>query len=194
MKRFTIFSTLMTGLLIINVGCQITPKKKARVPYTAERNPTVLAARGEPSLEDVMRPAAWVLIDGYEGEYVEVDGNPHVEWVIDAPVSTKPTFRAEAFEPLLGVPTNFQCALKSREEGDQAVGIYYGIAAKEGTFQIGKEYSLVAPGEDFVIRDQLGNVIEEIGELTPGKYLVAAGIKNTETEKEALAITYFTIE
>lgn len=191
MKRYTIFSILMTGLLVINVGCRTTAK---RVPYTAEKNPTAVAGRGEPSLEDVMRPAAWVLIDGNEGRYIELDGHPHVEWVIDEPVSATPTFRAEAFEPLMGVPTHFQCALKSRNEDDESVGVYYGIAAKEGTFEIGKEYSLVSPGKNFVIRDSAGNTIDEIGSLGPGKYMVAAGIKNPEAEKEALAITFFTIE
>jgi hypothetical protein len=195
MRRFTIYSIVMIGLLVINAGCQTGARKKPRKPYTAADNPTVVSGRGAPSLDDVMRPAAWVLIDGYEGEYIEVDGNPHVEWVIDAPVSSTPTFRAEVATELLATPTDFKCALKSRDDaGDGPVRVYYGIAAEEGTFQVGKNYSLVAPGKNFVIRNAAGDIVEEIGPLPAGDYLVAAGIKNTETDKEALAITYFTVE
>ena len=195
MRRFTVFSILMTGVLVINVGCQTGPKKVPREPYTVENNPTVLSGRGEPSLDDEKRLAAWVLVDGYEGRYIEVDGRSHVEWVIDEPVSATPTFRVEAYELLLGTPRDFKCILKSRDESEESPKVYLGIAANDATFEVGKEYSLLSPGEDFVIRDVMaGSVMEDVGSLAPGEYLIAAGVKNAESEQEALAITYFTVQ
>ena len=221
MRRYTIFSILMMGLLIINVGCQTTGKPQ--LPYTAEHNPTVLAGRGEPHPDEYQRPAAWVLIDGYEGHFLcktcdpdtgectyhvedgsddnricaNLEGHPQVQFEIDETVSAKPTFRAEVYEPLLGVPHDFNCLLKSRDDEEGSMGLYYAIEAKPGTFEVRKWISLVSPGKDFVIKDlsQAGmNIVEKIPPLPPGKYTLAAGIKNTEKGQEAAAITYFTVE
>ena len=115
-----------------------------------------------------------------------------MEWIIDKPVSSTPMFQVEVFEPLLGKPANFSCALKSRDAQDQPTGIYYGIAAKEGKFKVSTAYSLLNPGGSFVIRDATGDVIDEIAPLAPGKYLIAAAVENPDVKK-VLAITYFTV-
>ena len=167
MRRFTIFSILMTGVLVVSVGCQTGPKKAPSEPYTVENNPTVLSGRGEPSLDDEKRPAAWVLVDGYEGRYIEVDGRSHVEWVIDEPVSATPTFRVEAYEPLLGTPRDFKCILKSRDESEQSPKVYLGIAANDATFEGGKEYSLLSPGEETRTR----------ASMTPTSYVHSASLR-----------------
>lgn len=161
--------------------------------FTAESNPTSRCGRGEPSLEDQFRPAAWVYIDGNAGKYTEEDGNPQVQWVIEEPVSGSATFRVEVFEPLLGTPTSFRCVIQTIDtEGGAAV--VYSFKAEDGTFEVGRDYSLVNPGKDFAIRNRMsGDAVAEMPPLVPGEYLMAAGIRNDETEKDALAITYFTV-
>lgn len=203
MRKLTVLSALVTALLITNVGCQPGAKREGvrrtkkppmpQTPFTAENNPTTLAGRGQPDLEDEMRAAAWVFIDGWGGHYTEVDGHPQVQWIIEEPVCSTPTFQVEVYEPLVGEPTDFQCALKTLDTESEADSIYFGIRAKDGTFKAGTAYSLVSPGEDFVIRDPTGGIIDEIGPLAPGRYLLAAGVKSAETQKEALAVTYFTV-
>lgn len=161
--------------------------------FTAEDNPTTKAGRGAPSLDDLHRPAAWIYVDGLEGSYVEQDGNPQVQWVIDAPTSATPSIRAEAFEPLMGAPKGFACTLDTVESPDGS-SIAYAIKAAEGTFHLGQAYSLNRPGDNFTIRNRLtGDVVSEIAPLSPGRYVIAGSIKNLETGKEALAITYFTV-
>ena len=191
MRKLTVLTVFTVGFMILSVGCQ-GPTKLPDAPYTANNNPTTLAGRGAPDLEDGFRPAAWVFVDGLSGNYIEVDGHPHVEWIIDKPVSSTPMFQVEVCEPLLGKPANFSCALKSRDAQDQPTGIYYGIAAKEGKFKVSTEYSLLNPGGSFVIRDATGDVIDEIAPLAPGKYLIAAAVENPDVKK-VLAITYFTV-
>ncbi|MBU0718367.1 MAG: hypothetical protein KJ749_08980 [Planctomycetes bacterium] len=192
MRKYTVLSALLTVLLIVGLGCG--PKSKTRqIEYTAENNPTAKAGRGDPTLDKITQPAAWILIDGYEGRYTEVNGNPQVQWIIDEPVSATPTFRVEGFEPLLGKPTDFSCLLKTIEPPDGVPGIQFGIAANEGTFEAGRDYSLTAPGDDFVIRDPTGATLTDIGPLDPGRYLVAGGLKQTGTDTRVVAITYFTV-
>ena len=162
-----------------------------RVAPTAENNPTTLAGRGDPSLDDQFRPAAWVYIDGKAGRFVEKDGSPQIQWVIEEPVSTTPTFRAEAFPPLLGNPTGFRCIIQTLEGGPAAV---YSYRADDGSFEVGKDYSLLNPGGNFSIRNHMtGDDVNEIPPLAPGKYLLAAGLRNEETGNDALAITHFTV-
>ncbi len=164
-----------------------------RAAFTAENNPTRRDLRGDPSLEDFYRPAAWVYIDGREGRFIERDGRPQVQWQIEGLVSASPTFRVEVFSPLLGTPTNFVCTVDLLEAPD-GTNIAYAIRAVEGTFILGHDYSLLRPGDNFVVRNRTtGDVVNELAPLVPGTYMLAAGIKNVETGKEALAITYFTV-
>ena len=165
-----------------------------RVAPTAKNNPTTLGGRGDPSLDDQFRPAAWVYIDGKAGHFVKKDGNPQVQWVIDKPVSRTPTFRAEAFPDLLGNPTGFRCIIQTLEtEGGPAM--VYSYRADDGSFEAGKDYSLVNPGGNFSMRNHMtGDDVSEIPPLVPGKYLLAAGLRNEETGTDALAITHFTVK
>lgn len=166
-----------------------------REAFTAENNPTTKAGRGAPDLEKPQNPAAWVYIDGKAGTYKEEEGKPLLQWYIEAPVSTTPKFRVEAFEPLLGSPKDMKAVLRTIETPDSSDAIYYGIAANDGKFELGKEYSLLSPGDDFVIRNlTTGDVVKEILPLPAGKYAFAAGVKNTTTAKETLAVTYFTVK
>ena len=167
-----------------------TPAKPA---VAVVDNPTTRSGRGVPDLDSWGRPAAWVYVDGQEGRYVEKDGRPLIQWILDTPVSRTPTFRVEAYEPVLGTPKDFQCALQTYESS-AGPPILYAIRAKEGTFEVGKEYSLIKPGDNFVIVDKkTDQVVETIPHLDPGTYGIAAGIKNSETGKEGLAVTYFIV-
>ncbi len=158
---------------------------------TARDNPTTKAGRGEPSLDDAKRPAAWVYMAGREGKFGAKDGRPH--WVIDGVIDPTPTFRIEVFEPLLGTPRDVNVILDSVEL-DAGGKVGYAFAAKPGTFQPGREYSLLRPGESFVIRNrQSGDVVSELLPLEPGSYVLMAAVKNLQTGKEALAITSFRV-
>lgn len=216
MRTATILTMLMTPILTMCAGCeradtpdslaadgqkqpslqtveQSPQQAQTRAIMTAEDNPTTLANRGEPSLDDFFRPAAWIYIDGQEGRFVEEDGHPQVQWVIDGPVSPSPTFRVEVFEQLLGTPRDFSCALEAVEAADGSK-VAYGIVAAEGAFEVGCDYSLLRPGDDFVVRNRVtGDVVIEMAPLAPGSYLLAAGIKNRQIGKEGVAITFFTV-
>jgi hypothetical protein len=199
---------LVAGLLIIGTGCgrsertktaghhrqRQTPKAAApRAPITAEKNPTTLAGRGQPSLDDEFRPAAWIYMDDHGGTYIEREGNPQVQWIIEDPARPTPTFRIEAYQPLLGNPKDLNCVIDTVDSSDGSK-VAYVISSKPGTFEVGRTYSLLRPGDDFIIRNRAtGDVVSEIAPLAPGTYLIAAGLKNLETDKEALAITYFTV-
>lgn len=165
-----------------------------REAYTAENNPTTKAGRGAPDLEKPQSPAAWVFIDGKEGKFKEQGGQPLLQWIIDDPVGATPKFRVEAFEPLLGTPKDFKAVLRTIESED-GTDLIYGIAAREGAFEVGKEYSLLNPGESFVVRNAMtGDEIKEIAPLPAGKYAIAAGVINSTTGKQSLAVTYFTVK
>lgn len=212
MRIVSILTLVSTGVMFAAAGCAAPEKSGAaagsntsgpathaythpakRVAPTAENNPTTLAGRGEPSLDDQFRPAAWIYIDGKAGHFVEKDGNPQVQWVIDEPVSRTPTFRAEAFPGLLGTPTGFRCIIQTLEtEGGPAA--VYSYRADDGSFEVGKEYSLVNPGGNFSVRNRMtGDDVNEIPPLVPGIYLFVAGLLNEETGTDALAITHFTV-
>ena len=187
MRTATIVCTLTAGMLVFSAGCASGKKPKTiagsgkaapGAVFTVTSNPTTLAGRGEPSLDDIHRPAAWIFVDGQEGKFIEHDGNPQVQWMIDGPVSTSPIFRVEAFEPLLGAPKDLACTLDTVDSADGSA-IAYAIKADEGTFQLGRDYALLQPGD--------------IAPLAQGIYLFAAGVKNAKTKKEGLAITYFTV-
>ncbi len=211
MRMVIILNALTASVLTICVGCQTTSETAGlagdaqarserrttepsqRTPITAEDNPTTRGGRGEPSLDAFDRPAAWIYIDGQEGRFIERDGHPQVQWIINGPVSATPKFRVEAYEPLLGTPTNFNCVVDTVQSVDGSK-VIYAVAADEGTFVVGQEYSLLQPGDDFKLRNRVsGDVVTEIAPLVPGTYMIVAGIKNGETGKEGLAVTYFTV-
>ncbi len=208
---------VLLGLAVtISVGCQSSgssaerstapqaksqpakaaPKAAApakRQTLTAANNPTTMGGRGAPDLDDRNRPAAWIYIDGHAGTFREEEGNQLLQWFTEGEVSNSPTFRVEAFEPLLGTPKDFKAVLRTVESTDGS-DVMYPIAAYDNTFEIGKEYSLLNPGESFIIRNgQSGDVVKEISPLSPGTYAIAAGVKNAATGKETLAVTYFTV-
>lgn len=162
------------------------------VRFTASNNPTTLDGRGEPSLEDRNRPAAWIFVDGKSGRFVEKNGEPMMQWVIEEPVSPTPTFRVEVYEPLVGNADGFKSLLQA-SEGEAPTKTTYAIRA-EGEFAPGKEYSLTSPGENFIIINYAtGDLVTEIAPLEPGKYAFAGSIENQAEGKKALAITYFTV-
>lgn len=165
----------------------------ARTPHTALNNPTTRGGRGSPDLEDKDRPAAWVFIDDHEGEYRSENGVALMQWFIDGPVRKTPTFRVEVFEPLLGAPRDFQCVLQT-DKSEDGSRVIYTIKAAEGGFEIGRTYDLLNPGEGFTIVNPMnGEQLKSIPPLTPGRYGIAAGIRNAETGKEGLAVTYFVV-
>lgn len=190
MRKTTVLSTIATGLAAVIVGCA---PMGSRVAITADNNPTTLAGRGQPSIDDERRPCAWVYIDGHEGHFIEKNGVPQVQWIIDEPVGPSPTFRVEAIEETLGLPKDFKCVLYPYEStGDSGVG--YGIASEDGAFKTGTDYSLLNPGPEFILRiagsDEL---LSELDPLAPGAYLLAAKVENREMDAATLAVTYFTV-
>lgn len=190
MKKFTALNVLVTLTLVIGVGC--APGHK-RPRITADNNPTTNAGRGTPSLDDRTCPAAWIYLDGHEGYFTEEDGHPLLQWIIDAPVGAEPTFSVEVLEGVLPLPLDFKCVLQTREV-EEGARISYGIAADEGTFEVGKVYSLVDPGENFTIREpETGEVVDCIEPLAPGKYLIAGKLENRAQGIETAAVTYFTV-
>jgi hypothetical protein len=209
MRTSTIIGTFVVVTVALGAGCRsgkddagmsrdVRPQghrepEKKPVVYTASNNPTTLAGRGLPTLDDQFRPAAWILIDGLEGRYVEVNGNPHLEWVIDRPVSATPEFRVEVFKPLLGAPDGFKAVLQSIATVDGSRHVY-GLAADSGVFRPGQCYSLTNPGSGFTLRNLMtGEVVRSIGPLPPGRYAFAGGIRNSDTGAETPAVTFFTV-
>ena len=167
-------------------------------PTTASKagvadNPTTRSGRGEPDLDDFSRPAAWVYIDGREGKFTESQGQPAPQWVIEGAVTSSPTFRVEAYSPLLGDARDFSCVLSTVTSADGSE-IGYAMQAVAGTFRTGRDYPLLQPGTNFTIRNRTsGDVVTEIAPLAPGTYLIAAAVKNRSTKREGLAITHFTV-
>lgn len=206
MRNKIILSSIVFGLILVGYGCTPSsgrgikgrvdqPKRtQSRVAYTAQNNPTKRDRQKDPdpTLQDEFRPAAWVLIDGMEGTFTEVDGNPQLQWIVEDTVSSSPTFRVEAFEPIMGSPTVFRCALRTIEAVDGS-NITYGIASQEGEFQVGRDYSLVSPGNGFVIRTATGDIVDGISPLAAGRYFLVASVNNPESDKTALAVTAFTV-
>lgn len=211
MRKPSVFSMIMFGLTAVGIGCS-SPPSQGREPrataespkptpttqpkaakFTKANNPTTLAGRGEPNLDERFRPAAWVYVDGKAGKFTERDGEPLTQWVIEGSVSAMPTFRVEGYEPLLGNPTDFKCVLSAVDVSDGST-VVYGIAANEGTFTPGREYPLLNPGDDFVISNRLtGDVVKEIAPLAPGTYAIVGGLENRSTGKRALAVSYFIV-
>lgn len=180
----------------------VEPTKPAE-PAAIVDNPTTSAGRGAPDLEDPARPAAWLYIDGYAGHFIDKDGRPQIQWIVEEPVVTQPTLRLEVYKPLLGTPTTVRLFLQDvpDEETGEFAGppIRYAFASEEGAFQIGREYELCNLGEDFIIRkdpktaDEM--IVERIPPLPPGPYLIAAAIEvENAKEQRGLAITYFTVD
>ena len=131
MRKQTFFSIIVVGISSAGGGCS-SPPSQGREPraavespgrasaarpsaakFTAASNPTTLAGRGQPSLDDKARPAAWVYVDGQAGKFIERDGEPLTQWVVEGPVCASPTFRVEGYEPLLGNPMDFKCVLQA---------------------------------------------------------------------------------
>lgn len=211
MRKISVFSMIVFGLTAVGMGCSSPPseQRESRVAaespkpapaaqpktarFTRANNPTTLAGRGEPSLDERSRPAAWVYVDGKAGKFTERDGEPLTQWTVEGKVGSAPTFRVEGYEPLLGNPTDFKCVLQAVEVSDAST-IVYGIAANQGTFIPGREYPLLNPGDNFIIRNGLtGDIVKEIAPLAPGNYAIVGGLENRSTGKRALAVSYFTV-
>ena len=203
MRRTSWINVLAAGILVAGVGCgpknvTVGPTAQAGgrlipVVFTDETNPTTKCGRGEPSLDDQFRPAAWVYIDGEEGRFIERDGHPQLQWVIDGPVSRSPTFRVGIYEPLVGIPKDFKCVLQTIESVDGS-DIRYGILTQDGKFEIGKSYSLLRPGDEFIIRNLVtGDIVREFPPLAPGRYAFAAAVGRSDSKNRAAAVTFFTV-
>lgn len=169
------------------------PEREKHVVFTSENNPTTRAGRGEPSVDDQFRPAAWVFVDGNGGTFVERDGQERLEWMIEGTVSSRPVFRVEALKSFVGDAKDFSCLLRTVTSSDGS-DIYYAIKADEGTFELGKDYSLLNPGKNFTIRNGLTrDVVAKIARLTPGQYLIATAIGKPNSGKRVLAVSHFTV-
>jgi len=157
-------------------------------------NPTTRAGRGAPSLDVPGRPSAWIYMDGHVGRFVEENGQPLLQMVIDEPVSPMPTFRVEVYEPLLGRPRTARFFLQ--DVGGTGALVRYAFAAND-TFQVGHDYYLCNPGESFTVRaNPLTPDEEEVdhfGPLPPGAYLIAVSVEGENPEDQTAAVTFFTV-
>lgn len=169
-------------------------RRGTRMVFTAEDNPTTRAGRGAPTLDRRRSPAAWVFIDGKAGRFAEEEEDvPAHSWVIDDKVSRTPTFRVEVYEPLLGDPRDFMCQLQSWQTVDGS-RVNYAIRADRGTFEVGREYPLLTPGDNFQFRDpRVRAPTTAPAALVPGVYGLVVGIINTELDVQGLAVTFFTV-
>lgn len=214
--RFTLSVAMLSALILVSGLVGLGCTKKASMADDRQRpaaqpsnraaeqetpaakpedmeNPTTMAGRGAPQLDSLHAQAAWIYVDEQEGQYIEKNGQPQIQWTVFEPVSRNPTFRVEAYAPLLGKPHDFQCALQTYESYDGST-VVYAIKAKAGTFEVGKVYSLLEPGENFTVIDKKSReTVERIPLLAPGVYGLVGGVANAETKKEAMAITYFTV-
>jgi len=189
MRKLTVLMTIAASLIAL-AGC--APGGK-RIVITASKNPTTLAGRGEPTLDNRRQPCAWIYIDGHQGHFTESEGQPQVQWVIDDPVSSMPTFQVAAYKDLMGAPDVFTSALVSMES-EEGGGIGYGISSDDGSFKVGAEYPLLSPGPGFVIRNtETQEPVGEIAPLPPGPYMLTAKIENRDTGAKTLAVTQFTV-
>ncbi len=182
MQRLRASAITMSAILILMPGCATT-------------NSTAKSGRGKPSLDVLTSPSAWIHIDSHAGEYRnDADGNPLTPWYISTPVSASPTFRVEVFKPLLGDAVDFQCVIQSQDMSDKAGAVAYGIKANDGTFEIGREYPLLSPGENFVLRKAATkDILTEAKPLPAGDYLLAATLTNRENGNSTVAISHFTV-
>jgi len=190
MKRFAC-SSLVLGVALAVLACNRLHQANAMV---GDPNPTQRDGRGEPSLDDPFRPAAWVSIDGKAGRFRDADGGPLVQWIIDEPVSSAPTFRVTTYESLLGSKVKFRCALQPVDNAEGKAKTF-ALKAKEGKFEVGKEYKLLTPGDDFEIREAgTDKMLPSIDPLSPGQYVLAATITRADDKGSAVAVTYFTVK
>jgi len=177
----------MTTLMAVSTASAVDSKSAA----SPQDNPTTKGGRGEPDLHDPRRPAAWIHIDDKEGRFVTRAGFPQVQWRIEGGVSRKPTFRVEVYKPLLGEVDTFRGVLHTHESPDNTM-VAYLITAEPGKFKVGETYSLIKPGEGFTIRDlQAEKEIDIVPLLSPATYSFTVAVGNSETGKEALAISNF---
>jgi len=188
MNKASNLSVLASAILVMTVGCAERPTS-----FTLTKNPTTEAGRGAPTLDDRTRPAAWIYVDGHKGKFVEQDGHPLLQWMIDTPVSATPTFRVEVVEEVVPPPVAFKCVLQTREAADGSF-VSYGLTSEMGLFQVGTDYTLTTPGEAFVVKDlATGDVVAELDPLAPGDYLIAAALENPGRGIETPAVTFFTV-
>jgi len=182
---------LTLGICLLTMACKEKPRA---VAVMGGETPTQRDGRGEPSLDDPFRAAAWITIDGKSGKFKEADGGPLVQWIIDEPVSASPTFSLRVHEPLLGSKVEFEAALQLVDDPENK-SRSYALKAKEGKFETGKEYKLLSPGDDFEVREAgTDKIVTSIDPLAPGQYLIAASVTGADKKGTALAVTYFTVK
>ncbi|MCO6438238.1 MAG: hypothetical protein J5J06_14180 [Phycisphaerae bacterium] len=190
MRRVYWVGVLLVGAYLLG-GCGAN----RHIRYTMVDNPTTRAGRGEPSTDDERRPAAWILVDGKEGEFRtdEQTGIPQIQWFIEKPVSSTPTFRLVVIPELLGENVNANFALQG-DNLPSGESVFYGLAGVAGTFQPGTVYSLADPGPAFIVTKQPQKTeVESIGALPPGDYVLAASVEGDAVDKKVLAATRFTV-
>ena len=162
-------------------------------------NPTTRGGRGIPTLDPThpLQPAVWIYVDGHEGHFVEEDGLAKLQWVIDQPVGPCPTFRVEAFEPLVPGLDGARFVLQ-RVDAEPEVPVRYAFAALAGTFEVGKDYDVCNLGAGFVQRKLFPGEpvaeIEVIEPLPPGPYLIAASVDVAMHGVQTGAVTFFEVK
>ncbi len=198
--------SVLSFVVAISIACGGCARSRQRADSPAadnrpqaasspEVNPTQQAGRGEPTADNPHRAAAWIYIDGNGGEYRKDDnGNDLLQWFITTPVSTRPTFRVEVHQPLMGKDVDFKCAVQTRDL-NAADPPSYALMSKEGRFSAGKEYQLLAPGADFILRMAgTDEILTEAPALPPDDYVLFATVISRAHGHEVVAVTYFTVK
>lgn len=199
--------TVLSAVVTISLACGGCARSRQRAESPAaddarpsaasspEVNPTQQAGRGEPTADNPHRAAAWIYIDGNGGEYrKDENGNDLLQWYITTPVSARPNFRVEVHQPLMGKDVDFKCAVQTRDLNavDPAS---YALMSKEGRFSAGKDYNLLKPGDELILRIAGSDeILTEAPPLPSGDYVILATVTSRAHGHEVVAASYFTVK
>ncbi|MCC7290760.1 MAG: hypothetical protein IT449_01715 [Phycisphaerales bacterium] len=169
--------------------------------YDLHNNPSAQSQRGEPSIIDPMRPCVWVSLDGREGRMEP----GRMQWLVEEPVSPRPTFTLRTVPQVLGEPLKLRLAVIRLEEMPNARGmkadekwLYFLESKQDGKVKAGIPYPLCSSGDLLTYTDRAssdGRMVDAMPNLSPGTYELIGDFVGTQTHGEkTLAVTRFTVK
>ncbi len=169
--------------------------------YDLHNNPSAQSDRGEPSIIDPMRPCVWVSLDGREGRMQP----GRMQWLVEEPVSPRPTFTLRTVPQVLGEPVKLRLAVIRLEELPNARGmradekwLYFLESKQDGKVKAGIPYPLCSSSDLLTYTDRAsseGRIVDAMPNLPPGTYELIGDFVGTQTHGEkTLAVTRFTVK
>lgn len=159
-------------------------------------NPTTAAGRGEPSLDDVQRPCAWLTLDGKAGHFK----TGMMQWTLDEPVGSCPTVSVWVVEELVGEIVDVRLVLRKLstpgESGTpQADPLFqYLLRSRAHTCKAGQEYPLCSSADVFVMNNTATNEqMTDLPPLKPGQYALVGDLIGSKTAERTVMVTYFSV-